>query len=223
MAAGVSVDSKANYPDVKNWYRIVFAGDPGIGKTSLVLRFARGEFHDPPPTILGEANCFLKVVTLEDNVKVGMELWDTAGMERHHSVTDHYYRNSNAVIFCYDVTDNSTFKDIKNWAKEVNTRLGPVYDKVSKFLVGTKLDLFESAPETERVDKDSGMKKAIEQKPSWPFLETSSKDNTNVDTLFTEVARALASQVSHPRRDTIKIDAGPTKAEQDSSGCCKKN
>ena len=65
MAAGGTVDDKNNYPGVKKWYRIVFAGDPGIGKTSLLLRFVKDEFHDPPPTILGEANRFLKVMVLE--------------------------------------------------------------------------------------------------------------------------------------------------------------
>ena len=65
MAAGGTVDDKSNYPGVKRWYRIVFAGDPGIGKTSLLLRFVRNEFQDPPPTILGEANSFLKVMVLE--------------------------------------------------------------------------------------------------------------------------------------------------------------
>ena len=144
-------------------------------------------------------------------------------MERHHSVTDHYYRNSHAVLFCYDTTDKGSFQDIGNWTKEVHTRLGEWYAGMSKFLVGTKVDLFDSASPLERVDRDVADKKASEMRPPWPFFETSAKNNTNIDDLFQEVAKALATHTGEQKRSTIQVDHLIQNPSRDDNGsCCKK-
>ena len=40
-----------------------------------------------------------------------LQMWDTAGQERfRRSMVHHYYRNVNAVIFVYDVTNNASFE-----------------------------------------------------------------------------------------------------------------
>ena len=144
-------------------------------------------------------------------------------MERHHSVTDHYYRNSHAVLFCYDTTDKGSFQDIGNWTKEVHTRLGEWYGGMSKFLVGTKIDLFDSAPMHERVDRDVASKKASEMRPPWVFFETSAKTNTNIDDLFQEVAKSLATHTGEQKRNTIQVDNLVQSQQPENSGCCKKN
>ena len=41
--------------------------------------------------------------------KVKATIWDTAGAERYRTITSNYYRNSNAIIFVYDVTERNSF------------------------------------------------------------------------------------------------------------------
>ena len=42
-------------------------------------------------------------------------MWDTAGQERfRRSMVHHYYRNVNAVVFVYDVTNNTSFEVLKS-------------------------------------------------------------------------------------------------------------
>ena len=61
----ITPQSRKSYPDIKRWYKVVFAGDPGVGKTSLLLRFIKDIFREQAPTIGGDANAFPKVITLE--------------------------------------------------------------------------------------------------------------------------------------------------------------
>lgn len=62
----------------------------GAGKSSLVLRFVKGQFFDFQESTIGAA--FLtQTVTVPDAV-VKFEIWDTAGQERYHSLAPMYYR-----------------------------------------------------------------------------------------------------------------------------------
>ena len=48
-------------------------------------------------------------------------MWDTAGVERYHSLTENYYRNAAAVLYIYSVDSNDSFLgliDIEQKLKE---------------------------------------------------------------------------------------------------------
>lgn len=62
---------KAKHPSIRTWYRVVFAGDPGVGKTSLYLRYTTGEYVESPPNIIGDANGAIKVVKLKGLCRKG--------------------------------------------------------------------------------------------------------------------------------------------------------
>ena len=47
--------------------------------------------------------------------KVKATIWDTAGAERYRTITSNYYRNSNAIIFVYDVTERSSFDQVEKY------------------------------------------------------------------------------------------------------------
>ncbi|KAI4795805.1 hypothetical protein KUCAC02_029638, partial [Chaenocephalus aceratus] len=48
-----------------------------------------------------------------DAVKVKLQIWDTAGQERFRSVTHAYYRDANALLLLYDVTNKASFDNIR--------------------------------------------------------------------------------------------------------------
>uniref|UniRef100_A0AAZ3PSI9 Uncharacterized protein n=1 Tax=Oncorhynchus tshawytscha TaxID=74940 RepID=A0AAZ3PSI9_ONCTS len=48
-----------------------------------------------------------------DRLKVKLQIWDTAGQERFRSVTHAYYRDANALLLLYDVTNRTSFDNIK--------------------------------------------------------------------------------------------------------------
>ena len=59
---------------------MVLLGESAVGKSSLVLRFAKGQFHEYQESTIGAA--FLSQTVCVDDTTVKLELWDTAGQER---------------------------------------------------------------------------------------------------------------------------------------------
>lgn len=60
------------------------------------------------------------------------------GDNKLRTITKTYYAGAHGIILIYDITDESSFKSIRNWLneKEKNT----FYANVFKILVGNKCD-----------------------------------------------------------------------------------
>ena len=116
---------------------------PGVGKTSLLHRYTQGKF-DPKNTTSTTGAFFVTKKVNVDGTKVRLQLWDTAGQERFRSMvrlhlrpltrnvrprsvafyTDArrcfrqapmYYRGANAALLLYDITNASSFEDVRGW------------------------------------------------------------------------------------------------------------
>ena len=77
-------------------FKLVLLGESAVGKSSLVLRFVKGQFHEYQESTIGAA-------FLTQTVK--FEIWDTAGQEGYHSLAPMYYRGAQAAIVVYDITN----------------------------------------------------------------------------------------------------------------------
>ena len=59
-------------------FKLVLLGESAVGKSSLALRFVKGQFHEYQESTIGAA--FLtQTITLDDGSIVKSEIWDTAG------------------------------------------------------------------------------------------------------------------------------------------------
>ena len=84
-------------------------GDSGIGKSSLMVRFTDDVFNNHYISTIGVD---FKIKTMVLNKKtVKFQIWDTAGQDRFRTITSSYYRGSNAILICYDVTERETFQN----------------------------------------------------------------------------------------------------------------
>jgi GTPase SAR1 family protein len=45
------------------------------------------------------------------------KVWDTAGQERFRSMAPMYYRNANAALIVFDITQYDTFQAMKDWVR----------------------------------------------------------------------------------------------------------
>ena len=62
-------------------FKLVLLGDSAVGKSSLVLRFVRGQFFEYQESTIGAA--FLTQTVALNDTTVKFEIWDTAGQARH--------------------------------------------------------------------------------------------------------------------------------------------
>lgn len=169
--------------------KLVLLGDMGTGKTSLVLRFVKGQFFDFQESTIGAA-FFTQVLSLNE-VTIKFDIWDTAGQERYHSLAPMYYRGAAAAVVVYDITSMDSFERAKKWVQELQRQGNP---NLIMFLVANKVDLEEKR----KVKNEEG--ELYAQENGLSFLETSAKGAHNVNELFYEIAKRLAE--ANPSRQT---------------------
>ncbi|CAK5275796.1 unnamed protein product [Mycena citricolor] len=119
--------------------KIVVMGNSGVGKTSLLQRYTQNKFEPKNTTSTSGAFFVTKKVQV-NGLKVRLQLWDTAGQERFRSMAPMYYRGANAALLLYDITNASTFDDIRGWLQELKKNCPP---SLLIYIVGSKADLHE--------------------------------------------------------------------------------
>ena len=117
-------------------FKLVLLGESAVGKSSLVLRFVKGQFLDYQESTIGAA--FLTQTVCLNETTVKFEIWDTAGQERYHSLAPMYYRGAQAAIVVYDITNADSFVRAQNWVKELQRQGNP---NIVIALAGNKIDL----------------------------------------------------------------------------------
>ncbi|KAF4693263.1 Ras- protein Rab-5, variant 2 [Perkinsus olseni] len=166
-------------------HKLVLLGDASVGKSCIVVRFARGEFYEYQEPTIGAAFMTQTVSPFPDSpVQIKFEIWDTAGQERYRSLAPMYYRGAAAAVVVYDITSRESFEGAKRWVNELRSSHNP--DVVIAFC-GNKSDL---AVERE-VPTQRGAEYA--QENNLLFVETSAKTGENVHHIFVEIGRSLRS------------------------------
>uniref|UniRef100_A0A8D3DVE8 small monomeric GTPase n=1 Tax=Scophthalmus maximus TaxID=52904 RepID=A0A8D3DVE8_SCOMX len=161
-------------------FKLVLLGESAVGKSSLVLRFVKGQFHEFQESTIGAA--FLTQTVCLDDTTVKFEIWDTAGQERYHSLAPMYYRGAQAAIVVYDITNTDTFARAKNWVKELQRQASP---NIVIALAGNKADIANKRA----VDLQEAQTYADDN--SLLFMETSAKTAMNVNEIFMAIAKKL--------------------------------
>lgn len=121
-------------------YKIILIGSSSVGKTSLCNTIQGRMFDERTPITIGVDFSAL-VLTDEINEETKsfkVQLWDTAGHETFRSIAKNYYRNSQIILLCFDLTNRASFAELDTWMDEINS----IIDKhVYICLVGLKSEL----------------------------------------------------------------------------------
>ena len=154
-------------------FKLVLIGDSFVGKTNIMSKYLKNEFHEDSKATVGVEFGSKKFVIAKVNIKA--QIWDTAGQERYKSITNAYYKGSKGAFVVYDITRKETFDSVDKWIADLKQSGDK---KITILLIGNKADL-----ENQRViSKEQGEEKA--KSFNLAFLETSAMNGQNLDTAF---------------------------------------
>ncbi len=157
-------------------FKIVLFGEGGVGKTSLIIRYVRSHFSDEVKKTIG-TNFLVKDVTIDGEL-IRLLVWDIAGQEQFFRMHKFFFNSANGALGVFDVTRVTTFEEMPKW---LNSMRANCDCEIPAFLLGNKIDL------PRRVTTEQAQEFAREMKCD--YLETSAKENINVEEAFTTLAR----------------------------------
>ncbi len=111
----------------------------GVGKSCLLLRYSDDSFTSSFITTIG-IDFKIKSIAIDD-AKVKLQIWDTAGQERFRTITTAYYRGAMGILLVYDVSDDVSFTNVRNWMRQIEQNAA---ENVNRVLIGNKADIDES-------------------------------------------------------------------------------
>jgi len=206
-----------SHRDYDHLFKLLIIGDSGVGKSSLLVRFADNQFSGNYITTIGVD---FKIRTIELNgERVKLQIWDTAGQERFRTITSTYYRGTHGVIVVYDVASGDSFANVKRWLHEINQNC----DDVNRILVGNKCD----DPDRRVVLKEDATR--FSNQMGIQLFETSAKENINVEEMFRAITNLVLSSKKAQRETLGDNSAGrikvnehgrPNNRKKDKKSCC---
>merc|ERR1739848_176455 len=98
---GHSLQHRTHYnnmnPEYDHLFKLLLIGESGVGKSCLLLRFADDTYTESYISTIGVD---FKIRTIEIGGKsIKLQIWDTA----------------DGIIVVYDVTDQASFSNVKQW------------------------------------------------------------------------------------------------------------
>lgn len=164
--------------------KLVIIGAGNVGKTSLLTSYLDGNFfsnYDPRNVV----NCVTKDIDLQSGEKHQIEYWDVSGSSNFW-IKQAAYKRAKCILFVYNITDEGSFKFIKN---ELDS-LRKLYEEESHnfpkvFLAGNKHD-----SKTYRQVHKSNVQNFADENDII-FFETSVKLNIFVKSLFNAMLKHI--------------------------------
>uniref|UniRef100_A0A0N5BHT0 Rab family GTPase n=1 Tax=Strongyloides papillosus TaxID=174720 RepID=A0A0N5BHT0_STREA len=207
-------------------FKVIIIGDAYVGKTCLSFRFCNGRFPESTESTIGVD--FRERQLLIDDELIKIQLWDTAGQERYRqSIVAHYYRNVNAVVFVYDVTNPQSFNSLQFWIEQCKQNAIVTGKCVPHIIIGNKCDLASQ----HKVNIDDALKFADQN--DMVLFETSALMDSEADhiesifmTLVHKLRQAKPMHVqSDEERKTVEdkkilLKKGSEPEDENESWCC---
>ena len=158
-------------------HKIIFVGDAGVGKTSIINRIVDNPFNEAYEMSIGVDFMSKNLRYKGQNIK--LQLWDSAGQEKYKGLIPSYVRNSSIVFVVYDISSKTSFNNISSWITFIKS-----IENTTLILCGNKIDLT-----TREVEKSEGEQFA--QKEGISFFEGSAKTDENIKFMFYSVIADL--------------------------------
>ena len=159
-------------------FKIVAVGAGGVGKTSMIRRFALDKFETSYLMTLGvdftTKEQILTEPTTGKEIKIKIVCVDTAGQEYYSRIRPSYYAGANGAFMVFALTNRNSFESLPRWLAELTQFL----PKSPVSLVWNKHDLVENRRISREEAEEFAHKHGIQ------YFETSAKEGEGINQVF---------------------------------------
>ena len=184
---------------MKDQLKVVIIGNCNCGKTSIITRIDKNTFTPEYTSTEGITDHSIDLTYVEfNNRTLRMELWDTAGQEKYRSLTSIIYKDADAAILVYDITNNESFTALKQyWLNEVKENCP---SDIVIAVAGNKSDLVGQVDEEE-------VRRFVEENEI-VFKNTSAVDNSGIKELFRDVGKVYLKRYLEEDEQQVNEEEG---------------
>mmetsp|Transcript_10950 Transcript_10950/g.21428 ORF Transcript_10950/g.21428 Transcript_10950/m.21428 type:complete len:206 (+) Transcript_10950:302-919(+) len=181
-------------------YKSLILGDANVGKSSILLRYERDEFRLDYEMTIGVDFIYKELIV--EGQRMNWRIWDTAGQEKYRSIVTSYLKGLDGIVFCFDVTSNSSFASVSQWVNYFSTHTTNPH--IPRILMGNKID----AAEKRVVTFEAAQKLA--SSINMTYFDVSALTGANVTEAFNYLAKLILNDSSQanilpiPRASTTK-------------------
>jgi len=193
--------------------KILLVGGAESGKTSLLIRYT-DEVFQPETEVSssdGEPSFKIKKLTVLKRL-VKLQMWDVHPKDRKN-ITGSYFRGAQGIILVFNLFDQQSFEELKNWHKEIEVDICTT--GVKKLMVGHHFDI-TGEKNTRVISTEEA--KALAEKSGYMYSEANSQTGENVQqsflNLITEIVKSKEDQTSMNEDEELIRDIRDTKTPQ---------
>ena len=161
---------------------------------------------------------FLTKELKRDKDTLHLQIWDTAGSERFHSITQGFYRNTEVCVLVFDQTSPESFEQIDVWRNQFLEALNPPEGENFPFvLLGNKNDR-----QNEIKVKQENIDNYCLKHNNMPYYSVSALNSNNIEEAFNKIAD-MAFNRNIQNEDILLPEIKPIQIEKPSNGikCCQ--
>ena len=192
-------------------YKILLLGDSCVGKSCILLRYCDNSFQEAHLTTIG-LDFRIKSLTAEDNRKIKIQIWDTAGQDRFRAITRNYYKGANGILLIFDVTDKRSYEHVREWVERIKEESPP---GTIVYLIGNKIDQIDKRV----IDYEQGKKLAEEFKV--PYYETSAKFGDGINEVFQNLVNVIHANYMDEHKELKETKIVNLDYKKKTRRCCK--
>ena len=204
--------------DNKVMFKVPIIGDSGVGKTCLLKKLLNpNESFEEIPKASINFDYHIEKATSDGEV-FKIQFIDTMGMEKYRSLVKTIYKDADAFLIVFDVTEEISFDNITYWILDIQNQID--IKNVDLILIANKCDLERKVSE-KRVEN---FEKKNDLGVHYNFFNTSAYTGLGLNEVFDCLILKLVEKIELKKKqiiDKIKFNKSENNNKPKKKRCCK--
>ncbi len=172
-------------------FKLIMAGNGGVGKTTMVSRYMSKKFSINLKRTIGIEFQIkdIKVKFKKKKRHCRLQIWDLGGQQRFHFLHPGFINGANGALLLFDISNQNSFEELTHWVDLLRNQ-----DKNLKIiLIAAKCDL------QHKIDDDKALN-LCKNFRLYEYIKASSKSGLNVDKVYENITKALIFDIHNLRK-----------------------